>query len=619
MKLHTKIMLFVLALIGAALWANIYFSRAAVAEAMTAQIAESGEIAAAGVLQDLRRAIKEGDEVEGIKALHVFARRTGALYAAAVRPDGEVVAHTNVALAGSYLTDALLLKAARAGSSAFSRTLYATENESQEVVEAAIPVPAEPRPSGEALILEGVPEKGEPAGFLLAGLPLAAARKAEADISLNLLILALVISAAALAVSALFVRVMLRQVALLEEGIRKVREGDYAVAVPVVSGDELGEVAASFNKLSRGLAETTVSKQYLDSLIESMPDPLIITDKKGSVIRANRAAAAFSGYDFGGSPAVDLRTILEPEAAGAPHPYDALAKGAHIRELDLLLAARDGRRRPAMLSAATAGGQVVVVLKDTAQHKESEARIAQYLRDVERANSELDAFAHTVSHDLKEPLRGIEMFSGMLLSDYEGKLDAQASDYLSRVAKAAARMRRLIDDLLDYARISRVRNPYETVSSRALAEEAAAGLSAALEESKASLELDPGLPEIFCDPVKMRQVFHNLISNAVKYNNKARPEIRISAELFGQYWKFSVADNGIGVPSQYSREIFKMFKRLHSRHEYGGGTGAGLAIVHKVIEEHGGRVWVDSEEGKGASFRFIIPAAGESDGRVSNG
>jgi signal transduction histidine kinase/HAMP domain-containing protein len=619
MKLHLKIMLFVLSLIGAALWANIHFSRAAVAEAMTAQIAEAGEIAAAGLMTDLSRALKERDEAGGIRTLHAFARRTGALYAAAVLPDGKVVAHTNVALAGARLAGPVLLKASRGGSTAFSRTLHAMENESREVVEAAIPVPGEPRPSGEALILEGTAENGETAGFLLAGLPLAAAKKAEADISFKLLVLALVISAAALAVSALFVRLMLRQVALLGSGILKVREGDYDVSVPVVTKDELGEVAASFNKLSRGLAETTVSKQYLDSLISSMPDPLIITNRQGSVIRANMAAAAFSGYDFDEPGSVDLRAILEPEAAGAPHPYDVLDKGAHIRELDLLLVSRDGRRRPAMLSAAAVGEQIVVVLKDTAQHKESEARIAQYLREVERINSELDAFAHTVSHDLKEPLRGIEMFSGMLLSDYEGKLDAQAADYLSRVVKAAARMRRLIDDLLGYARISRVRNPYETVPSRTLAEEAAAGLSAAIEEKKASLELDAGLPEIFCDPVKMRQVFYNLISNAVKYNDKARPEIAIRAERFGHYWKFSVTDNGIGVPPQYSKEIFKMFKRLHSRHEYGGGTGAGLAIVHKVIEEHGGRVWVDSKEGEGSSFRFIIPAAGANDGRESNG
>jgi light-regulated signal transduction histidine kinase (bacteriophytochrome) len=205
------------------------------------------------------------------------------------------------------------------------------------------------------------------------------------------------------------------------------------------------------------------------------------------------------------------------------------------------------------------------------------------------------------------------MFSGILISDYGKALDPQAADYLSRVAKAAGRMRRLIDDLLGYARVARTRNPYESTSSAALVGEAAAGLSALIEEKKASVVPAADLPEIFCDPVKMRQVFHNLLSNALKYNDNPKPEVKIEAELFGHYWKFSVTDNGIGVPSQYAKEIFKMFKRLHSRQEYGGGTGAGLAIAHKIVEEHGGRIWVDSEEGKGSSFRFIIPAAAKKE------
>ncbi|HOI43458.1 MAG TPA: ATP-binding protein [Elusimicrobiales bacterium] len=613
MKLHLKVMLFALALIGGALAANIYFSRAAVSEAISAQIAEAGESAATGLFPALREALNARSEAGGLRALHDFSRRTGALYAALVLADGQVVAHTNVALAGSSMADPLLSRAVWSGDIAFLRSAVGEGDLREETVETLIPVPSEAPPSGESLIFEGIPEGDKFAGFLRAALPLSPAKKAEADIGFKLMIVALVISAATLVISALFIRLILRQVALLSEGMMKVREGDYNVSVPVVSRDELGEAAESFNKLSRGLAETTVSKEHLDSLIEGMPDPVIIAGQDGRIIRANRAAVLFSGYDFSGPERVDLRGMLEPEAAGAPHPCDLLEKGAHIRELDLFLVASDGRRRPAMLSAAPAGDQLVVVLKDTAQHKESEARVDRYLKEVERVNSELDSFAHTVSHDLKEPLRGIEMFSGILISDYGKALDPQAADYLSRVAKAAGRMRRLIDDLLGYARVARTRNPYESTSSAALVGEAAAGLSALIEEKKASVVPAADLPEIFCDPVKMRQVFHNLLSNALKYNDNPKPEVKIEAELFGHYWKFSVTDNGIGVPSQYAKEIFKMFKRLHSRQEYGGGTGAGLAIAHKIVEEHGGRIWVDSEEGKGSSFRFIIPAAAKKE------
>ena len=139
-------------------------------------------------------------------------------------------------------------------------------------------------------------------------------------------------------------------------------------------------------------------------------------------------------------------------------------------------------------------------------------------RSVETVNSELDSFAHTVSHDLKEPLRGIEMFSNILKADFAPKLEPQAADYILRIAKASARMRRLIDDLLSYARVARVRNPYEDVSMATLAAEAVAGLADIIEERKAEVFVAPGLPPLFCDPVKLRQVFHNLITNALKYN-----------------------------------------------------------------------------------------------------
>lgn len=608
MKLFAKIILFILVMMGAALWVNIHFSRRAVSEAMSTQIADGASSAALDLAQDFRRAFLSGKELDGIKALHAFTQKTGAVYAGLTAGDGTVIAHTNVAMTGTKLADPLMLKGLRSQAPVFLRMVHNGE----EVVDAVIPV-QQKRASGEDLLFEGLEGGSANAGYLRAGLPLTPAIKAERNIIFSLLLLALGISAAAALLSALFARVILRQVSFLGEGIKKVRGGDYNFSVPVISRDELGEVAESFNKLSRGLAETTVSKQYLDSVLESMPDPLIITDEAGNITKANKAAAEFSGYDFTPAGSVNLRDLLESQTEGAAEPFGLLSWSGHIKELDLWFKAKDGRRLPAMLSAAFIGGegrrQVITVLKDTAQHKESEARLAQYLKEVETVNSELDAFAHTVSHDLKEPLRGIEMFSGMLISDYAAKMDPQAADYLGRVVKASGRMRRLIDDLLSYARVARVRNPYENASTAALASEAVAGLTALIDEHKARVRISESLPEIFCDPVKIRQLFQNLVSNALKYNDKPAPEVDISAEKFGEYyWKFMVRDNGIGIPSQYFEEIFRMFKRLHSRQEYGGGTGAGLAIVKKIVEEHSGKVWVESTEGKGSVFFILIPA-----------
>ena len=609
MKLYIKVVTFVLGLICVALWVDIRFTRKAVTESMSAQIADSGAAAAADQAPAFQKALAGGSELDGIKALHVFTQKTGASYDALVSPDGKVIAHTNVALAGTRMDDPLLMKASRTGATMFYRTVYNGE----EVVDAVMPVPRRERNSGEEILFEGLGGAGGSAGFLRAGLPLTPAKKAENEIKFKLLMLALIIAVAALALSVLAARLLLRQVTSLGEGIRKVRDGDYNFSVPVVSADELGAVAESFNKLTRGLAETTVSKKYLDALLEGMPDPLIITDEEGMVLKANRAAVEVSGYDFQPRASHDLKALLEPQAEGGAEPFSLLAWSGHIKELDMWFLARDGRRLPVMLSAAYIGHegnkQVVMVLKDTAQHKESEARLALYLKEVETVNSELDAFAHTVSHDLKEPLRGIEMFSGMLLTDFAPKMEPQAADYLNRVVKASGRMRRLIDDLLSYARVARVRNPYEDASTATLAAEAVAGLAPLIEERRARVTVSPDLPTIYCAPVKIRQLFQNLVSNAVKYNDRPEPEINVTAEKFGEYfWKFSVRDNGIGIPSQYFDEIFRMFKRLHARQEYGGGTGAGLAIVKKIVDEHSGKVWVESEEGKGSVFHILIPA-----------
>ncbi len=607
MKLYAKIILLLLALISIAFWANIHFSRKAVATAMSGQIGDAADGVAGHMSEDFRIALVSGSEMKGLRALQAYVKRTGALYCGLLAPDGTVLAHTNVAVTGTKLDDALFHRARDSRAMAWDRTVFNGE----EILDAVIPVQPKSA-SGEDLMFVGLEGTTPAPGFLRAGLPLAPARKAEGQIQYHLLVIGLAAAVIAVMLGALSAHFILRQVNLLAGGIQKVRGGHFGVTVPVVSGDELGEAAQSFNKLCRDLADTTVSRNYLDSVLESLPDPLLITDEEGWIIKHNRAAAEFSGYDFAGPEKINLKDILEQHTDGAGEPFALLSWSGRINELDLWVKTKDGRRLPAMLSAVFIGTeghrQVVSLLKDTSRHREAEARMSQYLKDLAAVNSELDAFAHTVSHDLKEPLRGIEMFSGMLLSDHSAPLDPQAADYLSRIARAAGRMRTLIDDLLSYSRISRIRNPYETASTRQLAAQAVSELAATIEEHKAAAEVSDSLPEIYCDPVKLRQVFHNLITNAIKYNDRPVPKVRVSAEKFGEYyWKFAVKDNGIGIPAQYLEEIFTMFKRLHGRGEYGGGTGAGLAIVRKVIEEHNGKIWVESAEGEGSTFFFLLP------------
>ncbi|MCD4785128.1 MAG: PAS domain S-box protein [Candidatus Eremiobacteraeota bacterium] len=250
-------------------------------------------------------------------------------------------------------------------------------------------------------------------------------------------------------------------------------------------------------------------------------------------------------------------------------------------------------------------------------HKKSEEelkrKMAELLKtqnELEAVNKELDSFTYTASHDLKEPLRGIVAFCGFLMEDYQDKLDDTGKNYLKRITASTVRSINLIDDLLILSRISRIRNPYISADSGRIVKNAIRRLDPILEERKVRIIIDDELPYISCDLIKLTEVFYNFISNSIKYNDKPNPVIEIGfmqSEAKEPETTFFVKDNGIGINKEYFDKIFKIFRRLHTRTEYGGGTGAGLAIVKKIIHEHGGKIWVESEEGKGTTFYFTIP------------
>ncbi len=253
-------------------------------------------------------------------------------------------------------------------------------------------------------------------------------------------------------------------------------------------------------------------------------------------------------------------------------------------------------------------------LEEKVEERTEEVR--QKTQELERAvdelkdlNKELDSFVYTASHDLKEPLRGIESFSKFLLTDYWDSLDDQAKNYLQRISGGANRMKNLIDDLLSLSRIARTKRPHASVDIGEIIKEATKRIESIIKERGVELKIREDLPIIFGDKVKLVEVFYNLLSNAIKYNDKKKPIIEIdcpvpqpSNEII--IW---VKDNGIGIEARYFEEIFKIFKRLHTREEYGGGTGAGLAIVKKIIEEHNGKIWVESELTRGSKFYISLP------------
>ncbi len=250
--------------------------------------------------------------------------------------------------------------------------------------------------------------------------------------------------------------------------------------------------------------------------------------------------------------------------------------------------------------------------EDITARKRSEERLQMLNTSLElqaqelaRSNAELQQFAYAASHDLQEPLRMVSSYLNLVALRYQGKLDRDADEFIHFAVDGAKRMKLLIDDLLAYSRVGRRDNVREPINCSALLPQILKNLEVSIQESKALVDVGQ-LPVIVGAPSQLAQLFQNLISNAIKFHGPAVPNIRISSELREGEWIFSVADNGIGMEMQYAERIFRIFQRLHAREEY-PGTGVGLAICKKIVEWHGGRIWVESIPGNGATFYFSLP------------
>jgi PAS domain S-box-containing protein len=251
---------------------------------------------------------------------------------------------------------------------------------------------------------------------------------------------------------------------------------------------------------------------------------------------------------------------------------------------------------------------MLAVTRDITERKQAREKLQKTLAELERSNKELEQFAYVASHDLQEPLRMIASYVQLLARRYKGKLDADADDFIAYAVDGASRMQRMINDLLAYSRVGTRGKPFEPTDCQAVLDQVLANLKVAIEESSAMITHDP-LPMVMADESQMAQLFQNLINNAIKFRGEASPRVHISAEQKEKDWVFSVRDNGIGIDPQYHERIFMIFQRLHDRGEY-PGTGMGLAICKKIVERHGGRIWVESELGKGSIFYFTISKRG---------
>jgi PAS domain S-box-containing protein len=360
--------------------------------------------------------------------------------------------------------------------------------------------------------------------------------------------------------------------------------------------------------------------EYTESIVQTARQPLLVLDSDRRVISANRSfyqtfqvtPKEVEGkvlYDLGNRQwnIPKLRKLLEeilPKSSvfldfEIEHEFETL--GRRIMVVNARQLYHETKRMQMILLA----------IEDITEQKraEKELKQAEELKQaivaLERSNRELEQFAYLASHDLQEPLRMVSSFIQLLAKRYQGKLDKDADEFIAYAVAGAKRMQTLINDLLAYSRVDTRGKSFEPIDSEAAFDQAIANLRVATEEGEAIITHDP-LPPLIADDSQIVELFQNLLGNAIKFHGKEPPRIHVSAKQEENEWVFSVRDNGIGIAPEYFDRIFVIFQRLHGREEH-PGTGTGLAICKKIVERHGGRIWVESEPSKGSTFYFTIP------------
>jgi signal transduction histidine kinase len=246
-----------------------------------------------------------------------------------------------------------------------------------------------------------------------------------------------------------------------------------------------------------------------------------------------------------------------------------------------------------------------------AERKRAQEALRLKATELARSNAELEQFAYVASHDLQEPLRMVTGFVQLLKKRYHGRLDAEADEFIQFAVDGTTRMRSLIDDLLSFSRAGRAHRPLRPTDCALVLKEALGNLDPAIRESGAVLTCEE-MPTVMGDATQLTQLFQNLVGNAIKFRGERRPEVHVSATRGLREWTFSVRDNGIGIQPEFANRLFVIFQRLHGRDKY-AGTGIGLATCKKIVTRHGGRIWLVSEPGQGATFYFTLPLSQEGD------
>lgn len=545
------------------------------------------------------------NDVAGLqKVVQSVMRHPDVRYAMLLGPDGRVLAHNDPSRIGHYLQDA------------GSRSLLSGTHDlttlvaSDKLIDTAAPVMAGGRFIGWARI--GLGQEGI----------------AENLRQVKILGISFILAAAVLGTffAILMANRLTKILKRLADATEKVRSGQRGFRIDFQRNDEIGRFGDNFNLMLEALEEDEkrirsaqqelqLTYARLNGIIDGSPDMIAAVDVEYHYIACNDAYKTEFEKIFGRKIHLGMSLFealshlpeemennvalwtraLEGESFTLSSEFGSSELQRNIYELSF---------SPIRDSAGLAIGAAHIV-RDITERKRVSEDLAKKTAELARSNQELEQFAYIASHDLQEPLRMISSYVQLLAKRYQGKLDQDADEFIHYAVDGAARMQRLITDLLSYSRVGTRGKPFEPTDSYQVLAAALDNLQLAIADNAAFITHDR-LPTVTADGSQLTQLFQNLIGNAIKFHSTLPPTIHIGAQQQDNEWLFSVRDNGIGIAPEHFERIFMIFQRLHASAEY-PGTGIGLAVCKRIVERHGGRIWIESQPGQGATFFFTLP------------
>jgi len=414
----------------------------------------------------------------------------------------------------------------------------------------------------------------------------------------------------ALVLAITLARGMTHPILALQSGVARFANGELDLRLDETSGDELGQLAGEFNKMAGALVEEqTFMRRRAEQFFNLTLDLLCTINASGYLLDLNPAWEQTLGYRREELRGQILKNLIHPDDLGITTSALQRVTGEKTGHFESRCRQKDGSYRwlAWVVVASPLDELLYAAARDMTERRLSEQSLQQKREELERSNRELEQFAYVASHDLQEPLRLVTSNVQLLARRYENKLDKNADEFIGFALQGANRMKNLLADLFAYSQAGSQGKEFAPVSMDEILKQVMNNLQVMIDGAGTKITHDP-LPAVMGDDAQMGQLLQNLIVNSIKFRGKEPPRIHIGVRPVGERLLFFIRDNGIGIDPQYTERVFVIFQRLHSQEQY-PGTGIGLAISRKIVERHGGRIWVDSEPGKGATFYFTLQPA----------